>query len=143
MKPIRRSLLVVVALLATIRAASPLTMTVVLGHSMDPTLQAGALYVLDRGYYRSNALERGDIVVLRVDGETCIKRVCALPGDRMWLLQYDDGSGDELLQPRDAGRLRQMHAAGQLPGRRVHSLTVPPDDCFVLGDNIDVSVDSR
>ena len=131
------------ALLTALRAVSPLTTTVVLGHSMEPTLHPGAFYVLDRGYYRSHSLTRGDIVVLKLDGATYIKRVSALPGDRVWLLRYEDGSADELLQPQEAAHLRRIYAEGKLPGRRVLSLIVPPEECFVLGDNSNVSIDSR
>jgi hypothetical protein len=52
----RLILLPVLGLVATIRTASPLTMTVVLGHSMEPTLRSGALSVLDRSYYRSHPM---------------------------------------------------------------------------------------
>jgi signal peptidase I len=131
------------ALLAALRAAAPLTMTVVLGHSMEPTLRPGGCYVLDRGYYRSHPLARGDIVVLKYDGETYIKRVAALPGDRLWLLRYDDVSADELLQPGEVAQLQRIRRAGKLPGRRVLSLIIPPEECFVLGDNSTVSIDSR
>jgi len=131
------------AVLTALRFASPLTTTVVRGASMEPTLQSGAFYVLDRGYYRSHALTRGDVVVLKIDGDTYIKRVYALPGDRLWLLRYEDGSADDLLQPRQVAQLRGLQAGGKLPGRRVVSLIVPSEECFVLGDNTSVSVDSR
>jgi signal peptidase I len=136
-------LLSIMTVLAMVRADSPLTMTVVRGHSMEPALHPGEFCVLDRGYYRSHALCRGDIVVLRLDGETYIKRIAALPGDRLWLLRYDDGTDDELLDAPQAARLRQLQGAGRLAGSRVHSLTLPTDYCFVLGDNRPVSEDSR
>src|SRR5262249_38622439 len=127
----------------TLRAASPLTLTVVQGHSMEPTLRPGTVSLLDRRYYRFHTLSRGDIVVLRLRGETLIKRVYALPGERLTLLRYDDDTGNELLPPPEAARLRELQASGFLPGCQVMSLTVPPDHCFVLGDNRRVSVDSR
>jgi phage repressor protein C with HTH and peptisase S24 domain len=64
---------------------------------MEPTLRSGALSVLDRSYYRSHPLRRDDIVVFRLGGETYIKRVYALPGERLALLRYDDEIGTELL----------------------------------------------
>lgn len=142
MRSLRLFLLVTLAVVATVRAASPLTMTVVLGHSMEPTMHPGGLYVLDRGYYRTHPLTRGDVVVLRLEGETYIKRVYALPGDRLWLVRYPEG-GSELVDPEDAARLRHAQGIGLLGDRRLVSLTVPPNHCFVLGDNREVSIDSR
>lgn len=143
MKPPRPSFLTAFALLATLRLASPLTTTVVLGHSMEPALQPGALYVLDRGYYRSHPLEKGDVVVLKHDGVTYIKRVFALPGDRLWLLRDDSGSEDDILTQHEAECLRRCQLEGKLAGRRVLSMIVPPEECFVVGDNSNVSIDSR
>jgi signal peptidase I len=110
---------------------------------MEPTLRPGTVSLLNRSYYRFHAMSRGDIVVLRVRGEIVIKRVHALPGDRVTLLQYDDGAGNELLTPSRAALLRGLQASGLLKHGRVVSLTVPPDHCFVLGDNSLASVDSR
>jgi signal peptidase I len=110
---------------------------------MEPTLHPGGVYVLDRGYYRSHPLVRGDVVVLRVDGENLIKRIYALPGDQLTLLRYDDGSGSRILEPGEAPRLLQLQARGKLAGSRVGSLTIPPGYCYVLGDNSSVSLDSR
>ena len=138
-----RILLIPLVVLASIRAASPLTTTVVLGHSMEPTLRSGQFCVLDRGYYRSHSLSRGDVVVLRLDGQTYIKRIYALPGDRLWLLRYEDGIGTQLLDPQQATRLRQIKATGQLAGCQVQVLAILPGHFFVLGDNSEVSLDSR
>jgi signal peptidase I len=140
---VRLSLWVTLLGVTTFRAASPLTLTVVRGHSMEPTLRPGTVSLLDRTYYRFHPLCRGEIVVLRLRGETVIKRVYALPGERLSLLRYDDDTGNELVAPPEAVRLRRLHAVGLLPQSRVVSLTIPPGHCFVLGDNSRVSVDSR
>ena len=143
LKSVRLSFWVPLLGFTTLCAASPLTLTVVRGHSMEPTLRPGALSLLDRSYYRFHELSRGDIVVLRLRGETLIKRVYALPGERLTLLRYDDDVGNDLLTPPEAAHLRRLQAAGFLSHGQVISLTVPPDHCFVLGDNGPVSVDSR
>jgi signal peptidase I len=143
MKLVRLHLLVTLGVVTTIRAASPLTMTTVLGHSMEPTLRPGGSYVLDRGYYRSHPLCRGDILVFRRGGETYVKRVYALPGDRLWLLKANDESGDQLLEPSEAARFQRVHPGSRLPYFLVVSLTVTPGRCYVLGDNSVNSIDSR
>jgi signal peptidase I len=143
LKSVRLSFWVTLLGVTTFRAASPLTLTVVQGHSMEPTLRPGTVSVLDRSYYRFHPLSRGDIVVLRMRGETLIKRVYALPGERLILLRYDDDTGNELVTPPEVAHLRRLRASGLLPDSRVVSLTIPPGHCFVLGDNGPVSVDSR
>jgi signal peptidase I len=143
LKSVRLSIWVALLGFTTLRAALPLTLTVVQGHSMEPTLRPGALSLLDRSYYRFHALSRGDIVVLRLRGETLIKRVYALPGERLTLLRYDDNTGNQLLTPAEAARLRRLYDSGFLPHSRVITFTIPPGNCFVLGDNGRVSVDSR
>jgi signal peptidase I len=143
MQPLRLTLLTLLGLVATIRATVPLSVTTVLGHSMEPTLRPGGSYVLDRSYYRSHALSRGDIVVFRTGGETYVKRIYALPGDRLWLLKAGDESGDQVLEPSEAARLRRPHPGSRLPYFCVVSLTIAPGQCYVLGDNRVNSIDSR
>jgi len=129
--------------LTALRLLSPLTVTVVHGHSMEPSLRPGAMSLLDRAYYRFHPVSRGDVVVLRREGQTLIKRVYALPGERLTLLRYNDNNGNEVLTPLQAERLRRMQAAGYLGGGQVVSVTVPENAYFVLGDNRPASSDSR
>jgi signal peptidase I len=143
MKPVRLFLLAPLGLIATLRFASPLTATVVLGHSMEPTIHPGAVTMLNRGYYSNHPLRRGDVVVLRYEGDTYIKRIYALPGDQLQLVRYREGGSDELVDPITARRLRKAHAAGRIPDRQLSTLTIPPGYCYVLGDNSNMSVDSR
>jgi signal peptidase I len=142
MKLVRHQLWVILGVVATIRAASPLTMTIVLGHSMEPTLRPGGSYVLDRGYYSSHPLCRGDILVFRYSGDTYIKRVYALPGDQVRLLTDDDGD-DQLLEPWEVARYQGARPESLLAGYHVVSVTIPAGHCFVVGDNSLNSIDSR
>ena len=139
----RPALLWTFGVLAALRIVSPLTVTVVQGHSMEPTMHSGGLYVLDRSYYRSHELARGDVVVLRHAGITYVKRVCAVPGDRLWLLHFDDGIGDEVVTASEAAKLRTIKAREHLHDQEILHLTIPPGHCFVVGDNQPVSLDSR
>lgn len=139
----RGVLLSILGVLAGVRAASPLDTTIVLGHSMEPTLHSGTICALDRRYYRSHALSRGDVIVLRIDGRAYIKRVRALPGERLWMLRYDDRVGNDLMEPAQAARICRFFPNRELPGCRLQKLTIPRDYCFVLGDNGEVSMDSR
>lgn len=142
-KPRPIVLAAILPLLAALRIALPLGTTVVEGHSMEPTLHSGELRLLERGYYHSHPLARGDVVVLRLGRETLVKRVYALPGDRFWLLHSTEEYPSELLAPADAARLRRASRAGVPLGGRVVLRTIPPGYCFVLGDNAAISLDSR
>jgi signal peptidase I len=69
----------------------PFSIGVVQGSSMTPTFRPGQLFLLDRGYYRNHPIQRGDVVVVRSNGHTMIKRVFAVAGDSIWLLVQADG----------------------------------------------------
>src|SRR4051812_4323117 len=70
---------------------------VVCGDSMSPTLQNGTLYALDTAYYRSHTPQRGEVVVFKRNGVTCIKRVAAAGGDTVFVVKSRDQEGDEVV----------------------------------------------
>jgi signal peptidase I len=105
----------------------------VVGSSMFPTLRDGQQVLVDRAYYRLTGLFRYDLVVLRHDGETWVKRLVGLPGDRLALVYGPEGSID--------GVLNLQSRLPPPPGALI--LTVPPRHLYVLGDNMPVSKDSR
>lgn len=123
--------------------AVPLRPTVVLGHSMTPTMRSGGFYLLDTRYYRHHPLKCGDIVVFRYQGETLTKRIYALPGQHVLLLRYDDNVGNQIVEPWEVAGLRRLQRAHLFAQRHLEELTVPRGQCFVLGDNPMLSCDSR
>lgn len=132
--------------------------------SMAPTLDAGALVMVDRLAYVRAPVARGDVVVFtppHAPGQVWAKRVIGLPGDLIAFhgdvlsinglpVQYDDlgpvvpGSDIRRLTERLPGRthtvLEARDAAG--PGGQ-GEWTVPLGRYFVMGDNRDNSDDSR
>lgn len=104
--------------------------------SMLPTLRPGDRILVVR--YFNHGPDRGDVVVFESpagNGELLVKRVIGLPGDlvdsRMGRLRV---GGYTVPEPY----LLQQAATGE-----IETQVVPSDSYFVLGDNREVSIDSR
>ncbi|MDR1713021.1 MAG: signal peptidase I [Coriobacteriales bacterium] len=138
-----RDALIAVALLALLlQFFAPM---VVIGHSMQPGIQDNdILYIARRAYWFSEP-QYGDLVVFDVQTKdesgqvvkekNLVKRVIGLPGDT---ISVKNGkvyrNGEALNEP--------YLMSGTTPGTMA-ALTVPADTIFVLGDNREVSNDSR
>jgi signal peptidase I len=137
--------------------------------SMLPTLDPGCHVLVDQRAYRGGVLpRRGDIVVSRGGPagreQDVVKRVIGLPGDRieMHLGSFPSINGWHV--PRcDAGRYVRLYDGEQVNGRVLveflderaylvavvpakrpsEAYVVKPGEVFVLGDNRDLSRDSR
>lgn len=104
---------------------------------MQNTLHTGQFVLVNKVAYLFHAPERGDIVVFHEPDQPdrdLIKRVIGLPGDTIKL----DGTnvwvdGVELNEPYITQRSNPS----------AETVTVPPNDYFVMGDNRPVSEDSR
>lgn len=91
--------------------------------SMEPTITAGS-YIL--GLRIHGELQRGDIVIFRLDGRNLVKRIAAVPGD----VVYADESTFTV-------RINSI-----LEGA-TKIIEVPAGHFFMLGDNPAESFDSR
>jgi len=114
-----------------------LQISIVRGHSMEPSLQDGDRLVVDRLAYAVTEVQRFDVVVLRYPRDPAmdfVKRVVALPGERVAIVGgvvHVDGV------PLSEGFTHVLDRAD------MRELVVPPGHYFVLGDNRPISCDSR
>jgi signal peptidase I len=111
---------------------------------MAPTLRNGQPYLLDSRAYARQAPQRGEVVVFREEGATCIKRVIAVGGDTLLLLQIAGEGPDELVTREELPRLRRIAANPRRRGAvRLHALKIPLGSVYVVGDAQAGSRDSR
>lgn len=116
--------------------------TVVKESSMEPTLYENNYLFLSKQSYRFGEPKAGDIIVFRSDLLTddgkkklLIKRVIGLPGDEVIVTDnkvYVNGT--EIKED-------YIKEQGNVPGEV--NLVVPEDELFCMGDNREVSRDSR
>ena len=109
--------------------------------SMEPTLETGERFFVNKLIYKFTSPDRGDIIAFTKDGSDDapihIKRVIGLPGETIEIRDgviYIDGEEYE-----EKGDLPQITN----PGLAEDGVTLGNDEYFVLGDNYSNSEDSR
>lgn len=124
-------------MLVAVVHAFVLQISIVKGHSMEPSLRDGDRLVVDRIGAAIDDIERGDVVVMRYPRNPSVdfvKRVVGLPGDRVAL------------------RCGQLWVNGEMAPdawtciadlETTEEIEVPRGSLFVLGDNRPISCDSR
>jgi len=109
------------------------------GTSMLPRLEDRDRLFINKFVYRFSAVERGDVVVFhypRDPEKSYIKRVIALPGDR---LRIDHGQTWLNGQRIKEGYVPQEYS----DTRSMAEIVVPEESYFVMGDHRSISSDSR
>ena len=112
-----------------------------IGDSMNPVLKNGDVVLVDRFRYDASSPRRGDIIVFKPNGNehlhSYVKRIIWLPGETV---QIKDGviyiNGKELEEKYTTTAITDAGLAEEV-------VRLAGDEYFVLGDNRQVSDDSR
>ncbi len=115
--------------------------TIVDGPSMENTLHDGENLLVEKISYRLGNLERFDVIVFYPYGrefkEYYVKRVIGLPGETIQIKENKIYiNGEELKEEYGKNDLSYEGIAWD-------AITIGEDEIFVLGDNREVSLDSR
>jgi signal peptidase I len=116
---------------------------IVKGASMEPTFENNEYLIIDELTYNFRAVNRGDVIVfhpLTAPKEYYIKRVIGLPGET---ININDG----LITIRNAdypnGFELHENYIEEFTYGHVENVKLGADEYYVLGDNRDMSLDSR
>ncbi|MBQ7105100.1 MAG: signal peptidase I [Bacilli bacterium] len=125
-------LIIVIILLIKSYVFSPI---IVNGDSMDSTLKDGDVMILNKYTYYTSDIKRFDIVVIKHEGRYIIKRVIGLPGDKVKI-------EDNILYINEKAYAEE-YLDRNTSTEDFEISKIEDGYYFVLGDNREVSLDSR
>ena len=109
--------------------------------SMETTLLQGDMFVIDRSYYQRHPVGRNDLVLMIRNNHETVKRVIAVGGDTIEAKDRQvKVNGHILTEPF----IQHSAPIGDMPDLDTFGpVTIPVGKYFVMGDNRDLSLDSR
>ena len=103
----------------------------IIGSSMSPTYRNGSLNLVNRWSYSTHAPMRGDVIALRAEDELLLKRIVALPGETVAIVNGEI-------------QVNGMSLADEFSSRRIpwemEPVRLRVGEYFVIGDNRAASV---
>lgn len=139
-------LIISILLLVRLFQAYVLQPFLVDGGSMLPTLQSGELLLIDKLSFDIDNLKRGDVIVFRhikpdrYNGKFFIKRLIALPGDKVVV---QNGITTIYNQANPNGEILDESFIKYKDNVTNFNLTLGPNEYVAFGDNRAESYDSR
>jgi signal peptidase I len=120
--------------------------------SMEPTVDVGDRILVQKAFFNWHDVHQGDIVVFRhppadtdcsgPQGTDLVKRVIALPGQNIYSSGNDIYVNGRLLPENYLPKVDSLGPA--IPGASASDpYRVPAGEFYVLGDNREISCDSR
>lgn len=119
--------------IACVAYLQPFRPMVVVGRSMEPTYSNGSVEMTEPA--RPDQIKAGKVVVIDMDSGPIIKRIAFAPGDRILQAKLDGRWTDLIyVRPIKEGHFERLHW---------RLFVIPPGMVYVLGDNQEVSYDSK
>jgi signal peptidase I len=103
----------------------------IIGSSMSPTYSNGSLNLVNRWSYTGRLPNRGDVIAVRADGELLLKRIVALPGEKVAIVNGE-------IEVNGAA-LSDEFSRYKVPWE-MDSVRLGVNEFFVIGDNRAASV---
>lgn len=129
--------ILITILLALLLKTFVLSMSIVEGESMDPTLADGDRIIFNKFVYLIGKPDRGDVIIIQRPLKNYVKRIIALPGETIEMknhtLYINNEKFEQMVLTKDA-----VDYTGSFG-----PIEIPEDNFFVMGDNRAISKDSR
>lgn len=126
-------ILVFLCLVLLVLKAFGISLIFVKGTSMEPNYQNDELHLIAK----ADEYERGDVVVVRMDGMTILKRIIAVEGDTVEIYHHCVWVNGETVAPYIKGET--WNNSGEYDTHQ----TIGTNEIYLLGDQRNTSGDSR
>ena len=125
------------AVILVLMIMNPYKIIVVRGNSMYPTLKNGSILIGKK----SDHFNRGDIVVAKNDAEEIIIKRIKYISDDYYYYSYDRNTGEARLE--EDSSYPRINYIMNIEHATLLQMKVPKNQYYILGDNREVSDDSR